>query len=108
MNALQLGLDHKIYVVQPFMGNKNPSALGVIEHPNRPGKLCEFVNRKIKLPVELGLPIFVQSYFKQDFKHHAYCYGDLSKFYVQDSALFDSAVWDFGDVSSNNKAKESR
>lgn len=66
--ALQLGPDYKIYVTQSFN-----SQLGVINDPNVPGPFCNWDNTGVNLDPNylgansaIGLPEFVQSFFKSD------------------------------------------
>lgn len=62
IGSLQLGPDGKIYVAR----EDNPF-LGVVENPNALGKAAKYTDDGIKLGGrrgKLGLPIFIQSYFK--------------------------------------------
>jgi len=66
LNALQLGLDGKIYVSRCNDILRESDYLGVINFPNREGDACQYVSEGVSLngrTNQLGLPGFVQSYF---------------------------------------------
>jgi len=66
LNALQLGLDGKIYVSRCNDILRESDYLAVINFPNREGVACYYVSEGVSLNGrnnQFGLPGFIQSYF---------------------------------------------
>ena len=103
-NSLQLGPDGKLWAAV-----YNHDYLHCIEYPNKPGASCSFTKNKVYLKgrkAYLGLPSFIQSFFKPEISLSTKCFGDTSWFFTKDSLELDSVAWSFGDPNSgkNNSA----
>lgn len=65
--ALQLGPDSKIYLSQNPYSSLGYSLLGVINQPNKPGKLCDYIDSGVVIQktgserTQFGLPNMVES-----------------------------------------------
>jgi gliding motility-associated-like protein len=96
--CLQTGLDNKIYISRP------PRALDCISKPNEKGSACNYINKAFNftLPVGMGLPTFLQSYFfLPDIEIKNTCLGDTTFFSLRDTFNIDSVYWQFSDSSSS-------
>ena len=106
VGALQLGKNGKIYITEV-----NCPYLHVINAPDSAGLNCRLQRNGLYLGGNLtsvGLPNFIQSYFKPEpFKIIKRCIRDTAFFYIPANQTCDSAHWDFGDTSSgiNNTSK---
>lgn len=95
IGALQLGPDGKIYVTKysPF--------LGVINNPNALGEEVDFIEDAINLEpgyASLGLPTFVQSFFRSNsFSFLGTCVGDTTHFLLDAPDQIQAVSWNFGD-----------
>ena len=103
--GLQLGPDGKLWSV-----TYGSDYLHCIEKPDEQGKGCNFIANKVYLGGKtsfLGLPTFIQSFFKAEISLSTKCFGDTSWFYTKDSSILDSVTWNFGDSKSgsNNISK---
>ncbi|MEO1653008.1 MAG: PKD domain-containing protein, partial [Bacteroidota bacterium] len=100
IGALQLAVDGKIYV------SKVSGFLGVFNQPNNRGAAAQFQENAVLLDgrqATLGLPSFVQSFFKPIlFDFEGTCLGEVTKFFPRDSVNIDPDLieWDFGDPDS--------
>jgi len=95
--AMQLANDGKIYVADYF----RPS-LSIIQSPNRQGAACNFQLSAQSLSgrvSNLGLPTFMQSFFK-DFDYQHTCFGDSTDFFILDTTGISTVQWTFGDSLS--------
>ncbi|WP_296149844.1 T9SS type B sorting domain-containing protein [uncultured Flavobacterium sp.] len=100
--SLQLALDGKIYATKND-GSKN-GTLAVINSPNSLGTACNFQEVGPSLGGRksiLGLPPFIQSFFKQEIKAEQFCLGNPTKFSITINANITSATWNFGDGNSS-------
>lgn len=100
--ALQLALDGKIYAVKNN-GAQN-GTLAVINSPNNIGTSCNFQEVGPSLGGKksiLGLPPFIQSFFKQEIKAEQFCAENPTKFSITINANITSATWNFGDGNSS-------
>ncbi len=92
--GLQLGPNGKIYSAQS--GN---NSINVINEPNALGINCDFQNGAINLNgkvCKIGLPNFIQSYFKPNFTINNLCYNDSAIFNLN-GIEYDSLLWNFND-----------
>lgn len=99
--ALQLGLDHKLYVSQ-----KGDTSIGVINFPSKTGTACNLVENAINLNgryCSYGFPTFIESYFyepPQIIAEDTICLEDTAQFqltcYTNNNISFS---WNFGDGS---------
>lgn len=95
--AIQLATDGRIYLARD-----RSEYLDVIKNPDIIGLGSNYQLNSVFLggkKSRLGLPPFIQSYFKiDDFTFENLCFGDTTQFNITDTV--DSAIWDFGDVAS--------
>lgn len=99
-NALQLGLDGRIYVAH--IDNVYGPALGVIQEPNRAGVACGYVDNGFPLAGRLssiGLPSFSQPDLWQ-FAVEGACQGAALRFMFPTTYGPDSVRWNFGDPAA--------
>lgn len=101
--SLQMAPDGKIYLAeisQPF--------LSVINRPDSIGASCQFVHAQqfLQSPPNflpqstMGLPSFIQSYWRPNFKIRGECNGGRLYFdYLREREVL-SVKWDFGDLAS--------
>lgn len=105
--GLQLASDQKVYMTM-----WNDTALSVIENPNIYGPGCNFVFNKIRvgpassLPLQFGLPTFMQSYFDTtaspyDFNRTSNCFDLNVSFTINRLSGIDSVKWNFGDMGQS-------
>lgn len=98
--ALQLAINGKIYRAgYPFLSEGN-DALSVINKPEEDGNSAGYVHNSVGLglgQVGLGLPQFIQSLLKNDFTFENLCFGDTTRFYIEDEENYSEVEWDFGD-----------
>lgn len=106
--GIQLAMDGKIYISRNERG-----WLSCIERPNCPKAACNYVDNAVTLTTgrngRLGLPTFIQSYFRQaDFEFgdpsapgtsKGLCFSDTMYFWLPDSSGIDSVVWNMGDTA---------
>ena len=100
--AMQTAPDGKIYITRAPNQLTDPAIpfLSVINNPNILGTGCDFQKDAIDLgtgSAELGLPIFIQSFFNIGFQFENTCEGDATEFFANISQSYDSLEWDFGD-----------
>lgn len=99
LGLMQIGPDRKIYLAQNTL-----SYLSIIQNPDSLFPKCNFTFNALFLDnktCRLGLPNFIQSYFKPlSFYYTSSCPGESSHFYLTDSSFVDSAFWHFGDSGS--------
>ena len=112
MQALQLGVDGKIYVSKSNRGNSvGKSNLGVIYNPNRPGLACNynelnyspnnglFLNGGTSLS---GLPDFVSDFLNiPHFYYFNQCENDTTDFEIRNNANIEPS-WDFKDMNGTS------
>ena len=107
VGALQLAKNGKLYIT-----TDNSEYLSVVNQPNEFLPTCDLEKYKIFLDgrlSRLGLPNFIQSYFKEPFiKALSTCYNDPTMFSIQNILDIDSVVWNFDDPLSGafNSSKE--
>jgi gliding motility-associated-like protein len=95
--ALQLGSNRKIYSAE-----NGSSFINVINKPNILGVNCDLQIGTIDLngrKSKLGLPNFIQSYFKPNFTVINLCFNDSAIFNLY-GIEYDSLLWNFGDPQS--------
>lgn len=103
--AIQAGLDGKLYIAR-----RNWEKLDVINNPNEKGVACNYKRDQVDLKgrnSRIGLPTFIQSYFRKDtlkcsFSYQGLCIKDSFKFFVTTNYGVENFLWDFGDNSSQN------
>lgn len=105
--ALQLAPDGNLYVAVRGLPNYEPYFyLSAIRHPNNIWSKCDYRDSAIYLmgkKCTLGLPNFIQSYFKSTgFNWFSTCLGDETSFLLDGSLTYESFSWDFGDPGSGS------
>lgn len=95
--SMQTAPDGKIYIAR-----YGKTFIDVIENPNVIGTGCNYLNQVISLNGRksyLGLPTFIQSYFRiDDVTFSNTCFGNDTNFNLNNTV--DSATWNFGDPAS--------
>ncbi|QMU63309.1 MAG: T9SS type B sorting domain-containing protein [Flavobacteriaceae bacterium] len=104
--AIQAAPDGKIYITRAPNQLTDPAIpyLSVINNPNILGTGCDFQKDAIDLgtgSAELGLPIFIQSFFNVGFQFENTCEGDVTEFFANISESYDSLEWGFGDGTTS-------
>jgi gliding motility-associated-like protein len=103
--AIQAGPDGKLYIAR-----RNWGSIDVINNPNAKGTACDYKRNQIGLKgrtSKIGLPTFIQSYFRKDtlkcsFSYQGLCVKDSFKFFVTTNYGVENFLWDFGDNTSQN------
>ena len=100
LGCLQLAKDGKIYVARSYS-----NFLGVIENPESPGVLSNYIANAIDLSPRisvLGLPTFIQSFNYIPFSISAqnFCTGLPTQFSASTTATLTNYQWHFGDSAS--------
>jgi gliding motility-associated-like protein len=99
LGSVQLSPDGRILVAREFQAH-----LGSINFPNNIGLSCGYVELGQSIApntVRLGLPTFVQSFFRiPGFTFNGLCAFDTTHFQLKDPTGVDSLLWDFGDPLS--------
>lgn len=106
MQALQLGVDGKIYVSIMRKSNVGKTNLGVIYNPDRPGLSCNYnevdlmPNNGLYLNGGLGragLPDFITDYLNiPHFYYLNQCLNDTTDFIIRNTSNFTPS-WDYSD-----------
>ena len=105
--ALQLANNGKIYHSINF-GNgitDNSKYLGYINNPNKKSNLVTYNHNAIDLGAGksyLGLPAFIQSYFRTKITTVHGCINLPTKFNVDTYTKIDNISWDYGDGNTGN------
>lgn len=105
--GMQLGPDGKIYLARGRVAG-GAGYISCIENPNCKGSNCSFVDNAISLSGKTGnwgLPNFITTFLSKPqfiwgINPSSLCQNEYTRFFVPDSAGFDSAVWNFGDPNS--------
>lgn len=104
--ALQLARDGKIYRAIPFEGvEEGAESLGVINKPNEFGLASNYTHNSVNLENRqslIGLPNFIQSYFRTRILNDKICQNETMTFEVDTYASITAAEWDFGDGFFSN------
>ncbi len=99
--ALQNAKNGKLYIA-----SDSSNFLSVINYPDSLPATCSFEPNAIFLDGKksrLGLPNFIQSYFKKPyFRYENVCLFDETHFVIEDISNIDSVIWNFGDPESGN------
>ena len=112
MQALQLGVDGKIYVSKGYQPNSSGIGyLGVIYNPDRPGISCNYnvLNNQPNNGLSLngaqglaGLPDFVADFLNiPHFYHFNRCHHDTTDFEIRNTANL-TPTWDFKDPNGQD------
>lgn len=100
VGSLQLANNGKLYIT-----NDTVDYLSVINYPDSIVPTCGFENNAVFLEekkARLGLPNFIQSYFKKSsFNYRNICIHDTTFFSIESIANIDSVLWNFDDENSN-------
>ncbi len=107
MQALQLGVDGKIYVSKSYQPNNSGiGSLGVIYNPDRPGLSCNYnyLDNQSNNGLYLngaeglaGLPDFVADFLNiPHFSYFNKCHQDTTDFEIRNTANL-TPTWDFND-----------
>ncbi|MGJ8746106.1 T9SS type B sorting domain-containing protein [Polaribacter sp.] len=95
--TMQMGPDGKIYIAR-----REEKYLDVINNPEVLGVDCNYILKGLFLDgrnSELGLPPFIQSYFRiDDVTFTNTCFGDTTEFILNNTV--DSVTWNFGELAS--------
>lgn len=105
---LQLGKDGRIYRALTFTSNTGTSFLGVVNNPNAFGLASNYGNNTINLKENksrLGLPNFIQSYFRTRILADSACVGKPIKMEIDTYADITDAYWDFGDGNTSQSVE---
>ncbi|NRD20872.1 T9SS type B sorting domain-containing protein [Winogradskyella eckloniae] len=104
--SLQLAKNGKIYralLEEESIGMNN---IGVIENPNKLGAEASYNNNGVDLSVNksrLGLPNFIQSYFRTRIIEKNICEDFSVNYEVDTYSNILSAVWNFGDGNTSTE-----
>ncbi|MBB1489743.1 PKD domain-containing protein, partial [Oceanospirillum sp. D5] len=85
--------------------NAGTSSLGQLNNPNVLGVRANYVHNSIDLisgESRLGLPTFIQSYFRTRIIVESGCLGQPISMEVDTYGEITEAVWDFGDGNISN------
>ncbi len=98
--ALQLGIDGRIYMAEPFDYGTGTGFVTVINNPDNPGASAGVSRNAVALNSgtvsQQGLPQFIQSFFVQ-IQTENVCVGETATFRVSSNRAIDHVDWDFGD-----------
>ena len=99
--ALQLAKDGKIYRALPLDEDDGTNYLGVINKPSEHFLEVDYVHNAVDLNGNeslLGLPNFIQSYFRTRIvSKNEICFNDSIMFEIDTYAEITDIDWDFGD-----------
>ncbi len=99
VGAIQNANNGKIYITNDFA-----DSLSVINYPDSFPAACGFEKNAVFLDgmkARLGLPNFMQSYFKSvKFRADNTCFDDSASFTILNPANIDSVIWNFNDPPS--------
>lgn len=101
LGALQLAPDGKIYVAK-----YNKDYLGAIQNPDILGNGASYVEHGADLKgrnSRIGLPPFIQSYFRPGIDVNDVCVNEPALFEVNSSETIESIHWDFGEGTTSNE-----
>ncbi len=100
--AIQNANNGKIYITSDLS-----DSLAVINFPDSLPDKCGFEKNAVYLDgrkSRLGLPNFMQSYFKKSFFYaENLCFNDTTYFYIYDTLNIDSVIWNFDDTNSGQE-----
>ena len=102
IGAVQNANNGKTYIT-----NDLADSLSVINFPDSLPATCGFEKNAISLDgriARLGLPNFMQSYFKEvSFREENTCFGDSTDFLIKNIENIDSVIWNFGNPASGSQ-----
>ncbi|MGJ8548600.1 T9SS type B sorting domain-containing protein [Winogradskyella wichelsiae] len=104
--SLQLAKNGKIYRALSENENEGISFLGVIDSPNLSGPFSSYNHEDLNLQQKksrLGLPNFIQSYFRTRILNENICNGEFIDYEIDTYAEITAAQWDFGDGNISNE-----
>ena len=105
-SSLQLSRNGKIYRALSKSNNEGINFLGAINHPEVLGLGANYAHNIISLSPDssrLGLPNFIQSYFRTRILNNDSCLNEPMLFEVDTYANITAAQWDFGDGNTSNE-----
>lgn len=108
-SSLQLAKNGKIYVTN-FTENNQTNTLSEITSPEKLGSDCEFSSEKTTLNynyVSIGLPNFIQSYFRTRIVTNDVCLNNKAEFSIDSYTDITPLFWDFGDGNQSNETTPS-
>ncbi len=103
--GLQLAKNGKIYRALTVSDNVGTSFLGQVNNPNILGVQANYSHNSVNLisgKSRLGLPTFIQSYFRTRILAENACLGEAIPMEVDTYGEITDAVWDFGDGNTSN------
>lgn len=104
--SLQLAKNGKIYRALTIDKSQGTPLLGVINNPHELGEKINYTNKAIDLGSNrsrLGLPNFIQSYFRTRVLADNACIGIPIPMEVDTYADITEVIWDFGDGNTSNE-----
>lgn len=102
--GLQLAKNGKIYRANTINEIQGTSFLGVVNSPELFGIKANYSNNAINLGAgksRLGLPTFIQSYFRTRILAESACLGEPIPMEVDTYGEITEALWDFGDGNTS-------
>ncbi|WP_203258110.1 T9SS type B sorting domain-containing protein [Hyunsoonleella ulvae] len=102
---LQLAKNGKIYRALTISENIGTSFLGQVNHPEILGVRANYEHNSVNLvsgKSRLGLPTFIQSYFRTRIIAENVCIGEPIPMSVDTYGEITEAQWDFGDGNTSN------
>ncbi|SEQ69725.1 gliding motility-associated C-terminal domain-containing protein [Hyunsoonleella jejuensis] len=103
--GLQLAKNGKIYRALTIKDIQGISNLGVVNSPELFEVEANYVNNAINLgstKSRLGLPTFIQSYFRTRILAENACLGEGIPMEIDTYGEITDAIWDFGDGTTSN------
>jgi len=104
--ALQLSKNGKIYRALPKSNSAGTNYIGVIDNPSEIVSETDYLHNNLDLNGKvsrLGLPNFIQSYFRTRILAVEECLNNPVFFEVDTYAQITAAEWDFGDGNISNE-----
>ncbi|MBV7269804.1 T9SS type B sorting domain-containing protein [Winogradskyella luteola] len=104
--SIQLAKSGKIYRAVSQNEGNGLNFLGAVNNPNEVGFASSYTHNSIDLNQNLsrlGLPNFIQSYFRTRILNEDTCLNEELAFEVDTYAPITAAQWDFGDGNTSNE-----
>ncbi len=104
--SIQLAKNGKVYRAVSQNEGNGLNFLGAVNNPNEVGFASSYTHDSIDLDQNLsrlGLPNFIQSYFRTRILNEDACLNEDIAFEVDTYAPITAAQWDFGDGNTSNE-----